>query len=239
MKRWLILAWTPTFVASTTGSLACSTMESGRSSTEPSGERKRTSTTSAAASGRRSWNWSCSTSMTYRHYAHRDPLAFKSIMSLPQPSTPSYTVTMARAFVVSGLSFKREKWREHTSASPRVSELAEVCPTANSHWSCIQRAHRVNRRPNAGHIQYCGSCCGPGLGLYQVSWALLTQVTTLFNLAPDILEAVPFLPWVEKAKVPVSEQELRTTASEVNRRRLSELRENEGQVVISSLANQS
>lgn len=24
--------------------------------------------------------------ITYRHYAHRDPLAFKAIMTLPQPS---------------------------------------------------------------------------------------------------------------------------------------------------------
>jgi hypothetical protein len=24
--------------------------------------------------------------VTYRHYAHRDPLAFKAIMSLPQPT---------------------------------------------------------------------------------------------------------------------------------------------------------
>ena len=46
--------------------------------------------------------------------------------------------------------------------------------------------------------------------LGHVSRARITQIGNLLNLAPDIIEAILFLPAVEKGKDPITERDLRT-----------------------------
>ncbi len=46
--------------------------------------------------------------------------------------------------------------------------------------------------------------------LGHVTRARMTQITNLLNLAPDIQEAVLFLPAVERGKDPITEHELRS-----------------------------
>lgn len=44
----------------------------------------------------------------------------------------------------------------------------------------------------------------------------MTQIMNLLNLAPDIQEAILFLPHVERGKDPMTELELRAVASDVD-----------------------
>ena len=49
-----------------------------------------------------------------------------------------------------------------------------------------------------------------------VSRARLTQIMNLLNLAPDIQEAMLFLPRIERGRDPVTERDLRPIAAEVD-----------------------
>jgi hypothetical protein len=50
----------------------------------------------------------------------------------------------------------------------------------------------------------------------QVTKALMTQIMNLLNLAPDIQEAILFLPQVTSGKPPITERHLRPIAAELS-----------------------
>jgi len=52
--------------------------------------------------------------------------------------------------------------------------------------------------------------------LGHVTRARMTQIMNLLNLAPDIQEAILFLPRVERGKDPVTERDLRALVAEVD-----------------------
>ena len=52
--------------------------------------------------------------------------------------------------------------------------------------------------------------------LGRVTRARITQIMNLLNLAPDIQEAILFLPPIEKGKDPIAERDLRPIAAEAD-----------------------
>jgi len=55
--------------------------------------------------------------------------------------------------------------------------------------------------------------------LGHVSQTCVTQIMNLLNLAPDIQEAILFLPKVERGRDPVTERDVRPIAAEPNWRK--------------------
>jgi hypothetical protein len=59
--------------------------------------------------------------------------------------------------------------------------------------------------------------------LGHVTWARATQIMNLLNLAPDIQEAILFLPRTQSGRDPISERQMRAIAAEPEWRKQRDL----------------
>lgn len=82
---------------------------------------------------------------------------------------------------------------------PRVSRIVAL-------------AIRIDQLLNEGTI---GSLAEAGR-LTHVTRARMSQILNLTNLAPDIIEAILFLPRIESGRDPINERDLRPIAAELN-----------------------
>lgn len=92
---------------------------------------------------------------------------------------------------------------EQTSNAPgRVPRVSRI----------VALAIRIDQLLSEGTI---GSLAEAGR-LTHVTRARMSQILNLTNLAPDIIEAILFLPRIESGRDPINERDLRPIASELN-----------------------